>query len=111
MTRPDQHFPWTYDYCPYRTTDDKGEREIPCFEIVDSESRRVALTFEDATLELQEADARLLAAAPDLLQSLQRILAAHDSRNNGAVIGEAVLCKMFAELARAAIAKAKGGVS
>ena len=55
------------------------------------------------------ANARLIASAPDLLAILRRILAAHDSKNNGAVMGEAVLCPMFADIARAAIAKATGG--
>ena len=54
------------------------------------------------------ANARLIASAPDLLAILRRILAAHDSKNNGAVMGEAVLCPMFADIARAAIAKATG---
>jgi hypothetical protein len=53
--------------------------------------------------------APLIASAPDLLAILRRILAAHDSKNNGAVMGEAVLCPMFADIARAAIAKATGG--
>jgi hypothetical protein len=42
------------------------------------------------------------------LDVLKRILAAHDSKNNGAVMGEAVLCREFAESARAAIANATG---
>lgn len=53
-----------------------------------------------------ESDARLIAAAPELLDVLRRILSAHDSGNNGAVMGEAVLCQMFSEMARAAIRKA-----
>jgi hypothetical protein len=53
-----------------------------------------------------EANARLIAAAPELLDTLRRILAAHDSKKNGAVMGEAVLCGFFADLARDAIAKA-----
>ena len=59
----------------------------------------------------RDANARLIAAAPELLAALERILRAHDSGNNGAYMGEAVLCKMFATQARAAIAKAqaKGG--
>jgi hypothetical protein len=43
----------------------------------------------------------------ELLAALEHIVNAHDSGNNGAYMGEAVLCPMFAELARAAIAKAK----
>lgn len=55
-----------------------------------------------------QANARLIAAAPDMLQILQRILRAHESGNNGAFMGEAVLCDAFAMEARAAIAKATG---
>lgn len=53
-------------------------------------------------------DARLMCAAPELLSILQNILNAHDSKNNGAYMSEARLCSYFAELARAAIAKATG---
>ena len=55
----------------------------------------------------QEANARLIAAAPDLLTALRAIYGAHIAPP-GATIGEARLCGMFAELARAAIAKAEG---
>lgn len=47
-------------------------------------------------------------AAPDLLKALKRILAAHQSGNNGAVMGEAVLCRHFEAMAEEAIAKAEG---
>lgn len=53
-------------------------------------------------------DARLIAAAPELLKTLCAILRAHESDNNGAVMGEAVICEQFAEMARFAIAKAEG---
>jgi hypothetical protein len=56
----------------------------------------------------QKANAALIAAAPELLHALSRILAAHDSGNNGAVMGEASLCPMFATMARHVITKAKG---
>lgn len=42
-----------------------------------------------------------------LLQQLERILYAHDNHGNGAANGEAVLCPMYAELARAAINEVK----
>lgn len=44
----------------------------------------------------------------DLVGVLDRILRAHDSGNNGAVMGEAVLCAQFADLARDVLAKARG---
>lgn len=47
-------------------------------------------------------------AAPDLLAALERIMNAHNSGNNGAYMGEAVVCRMFAEQANEAIAKARG---
>jgi hypothetical protein len=58
--------------------------------------------------EQDRAHVRLAASAPELLRILERILYAHDTNNNGAAMGEAVLCRMFAEIARAALAKAKG---
>lgn len=61
-----------------------------------------------ANIEAAVESIPLYNAAPDLLEVLQRILRAHDSKNNGAYMGEAVLCHMFAEQARAAIAKATG---
>lgn len=54
-----------------------------------------------------EANARLIASAPALLEMLKRILRAHESGNNGAVLGEAVLCEMFASMAREVIAEAE----
>lgn len=52
------------------------------------------------------SNARLIAAAPELAQILDRILRAHESGNNGAVTGEAKLCVQFVELARAALKEA-----
>ena len=42
----------------------------------------------------------------ELVGILSRILRAHESGNNGLVMGEAVLCEAFAILAREALAKA-----
>lgn len=42
-----------------------------------------------------------------LLDALERISRAHDSGNNGAYMGEAVLCAYFADMARRVIAAAK----
>lgn len=52
------------------------------------------------------ANARLIAAAPELAQILDRILRAHESGNNGAVSGEAKLCVQFVELARGVLKEA-----
>lgn len=54
----------------------------------------------------KRANGVLIAAAPELLKLLTNILAAHDTKNNGAMMGEAVLCRYFAESARALITKA-----
>lgn len=61
-------------------------------------------------IDLEEAlhNAHLIVAAADLLDILERILGAHDTKNNGAYMGEAHLCKHYADIARAAIAKARG---
>ena len=45
-------------------------------------------------------NANLIAWAPMLLKLLAEILRAHDSGNNGAYMGEAVLCAYFADYAR-----------
>lgn len=55
-----------------------------------------------------EANAHLIAAAPELFYTLERILVAHESGNNGLVMGEAGLCKHFEAMAREAIDKARG---
>jgi hypothetical protein len=98
----DQKTWWTYDYLPYRTNQGK---EIPCFEIVDREGRRVALTDEDTPAELQEADARLIAAAPDMKHALDHIETGiqPDDEGNRIVTPEDM------RIIRAAIARAKGG--
>lgn len=51
-----------------------------------------------------EANARLIAAAPDLLEACQAILAEHDNPN-----GHAILFDSVADILRAAVAKATGG--
>lgn len=47
-------------------------------------------------------------AALDLLDVLWHILRAHETKNCGAVNGEAILCEAYADQARAAIEKAGG---
>jgi hypothetical protein len=48
-----------------------------------------------------------LAAQPALVRVLTAILNAHESDNNGAYMGEAVLCRQFAMQARDALDKVK----
>lgn len=55
----------------------------------------------------RDANARLIAAAPELLEALQRILYAATAPA-GAANGEAAMCEHLKEAARAAIAKATG---
>jgi hypothetical protein len=61
---------------------------------------RVADTVEYNSPTDADRFARLCSAAPDMARLLERILAAHESGNNGAVMGEAVLCEHFAAAAR-----------
>ncbi len=51
---------------------------------------------------------KLRATNAELLAILRRILSAHQSGNNGSVMGEAVLCRQFELAASAAIARAEG---
>ena len=60
--------PWTYQYSPYTTQDGK---DIPAFEI-HGEGEKVCDTVEDQPIEAQEANARLIVAAPELLEALQQ---------------------------------------
>ena len=64
--------PWSYDYSPYRSRrgEDGIDSEIPAFEIFDADCNKIFDTNEDTPCELQEANARMAAAAPKLLASL-----------------------------------------
>jgi hypothetical protein len=62
--------PWGYDYSPYQGPNG----EIPAFEIVDADCNKIFDTNEDAPTELQEANARLAATAPTLLEELSFFL-------------------------------------
>jgi hypothetical protein len=58
--------PWVYEYSPYTSQDGK---EIPAFEVHGEE--KVCDTNEDRPSEEQEANARLIASAPELLTVAQ----------------------------------------
>jgi uncharacterized protein YozE (UPF0346 family) len=68
--------------------------------------------LEDDEYPKKLADAEFIVRAVNahasLVDALERILYAHDTGNNGASIGEAVLCREYAERARVALACAKG---
>lgn len=83
--------PWTSEW-----TNDTGPDDdyyIEFFEILDSEHKRIGRAEE-------EADARLMAAAPELLEALKLA----DAMLSGANMNERVVEKKM----RAAIAKAEG---
>jgi hypothetical protein len=79
--------PWIYEYNPYtmskvnRVASNDTDTEIPAFEICDADGNKIFDTNEDSSQELQEANARLVVAAPELLLSLiqcARLLADYD---------------------------------
>lgn len=61
-----------------------------------------------STLDVNAEDFPVYTVAPELLNLLTRILGASESKNNGAYMGEAVLCKAFEEEAHELIKQAKG---
>ncbi len=78
--------PWkpTYESDPYRLVDHTDGREIAAVSGVDNENR--------------DANARLIAAAPDLLEALKGLLP----------MWESGVSEPWVEAAKAAIAKAEG---
>jgi hypothetical protein len=77
--------PWSYEYNPY--TLGRGEEagvELAAFEVFDAEGNKVFDTNEDLPSDVQEANARLAASAPDLLAVLDRcanLLADYDEHD------------------------------
>jgi hypothetical protein len=99
--------PWSYEYSPYTVRSEVSPlgvgAEIPAYEIFDAAGNKVFDTNEDTPADLQEANARMGAAAPRLLESLitcANLLADYDESDGPE--GEA-----FRE-ALAAIAEATG---
>jgi hypothetical protein len=79
--------PWSYEYSPYtmsevaRVANNAADTEIPAYEICDADGNKIFDTNEDSPQGLQEANARLAVAAPQLLLSLiecARLLADYD---------------------------------
>ena len=90
--------PWVYQYSPYTSQDG---HEIPAFEVHGED--KVCDTNENQPSEEQEANARLIAAAPELLDALDCLLI------YAADIHSEDLDLEVYEQARAAIRQAKGG--
>jgi hypothetical protein len=66
--------PWSYEYSPWTVRSQCDPRgvgaKIPAYEIFDADGNKVFDTNEDTPADLQEANARMGAAAPRLLESL-----------------------------------------
>ncbi len=65
--------PWAYQYSPYTVQEASPlgvGADIPAYEVFDAAGNKVFDTNEDTPAELQEANARMGAAAPRLLASL-----------------------------------------
>jgi hypothetical protein len=88
--------PWTYCYSPYTAQDG---HEIPAFEVHGDE--KVCDTNEDRPAGEQEANARLIAAAPDLLEAAEKVIASWESGDLAGAVRQL----------DAAIQLAKGGAS
>ena len=89
--------PWTYQYSPYTSQD---EQEIPAFE-VHGDEYKVCDTNEDRPVGEQEGNARLIAAAPDLLEAAEKVIASWESSDLAAAVRQL----------DAAIELAKGGAA
>lgn len=79
MTKQDHSpAPWTYGYNPYTVQSEASLLgvgvEIPAYEIFDAEGNKLFDTNEDSPAERQEANARLIATAPELLDALEGLL-------------------------------------
>lgn len=59
--------PWSYEYNPYTGQDGS---EIPAFQVIDADGNKVFDTNENTPAEMQEANACLGGAAPELLDAL-----------------------------------------
>jgi hypothetical protein len=72
MTYQHSPAPWAYEYNPYTLQrGDAAAAELPAFEVFDAEGNKVFDTNEDTPAELQEANACLATAAPDMLEALR----------------------------------------
>jgi hypothetical protein len=93
--------PWIYEYSPWKAQDGS---EIPAFEVHRAE--KVCDTNESCTVEEQEANARLIAAAPELYDALEHFFNIMHDYESSLRMG---YVKHAMDMARAALTSAKGG--
>jgi hypothetical protein len=95
--------PWGVEYLPYTAPDGS---EIPNFRINDANADTVCETNENLPASVQEKAADLIAASPELLDTLDYFFnIMHDYKSS---VRKGYV-KHAMDLARAAIARAKGG--
>jgi hypothetical protein len=93
--------PWVYFY---KHKYDEWHVSIP----IPGSSMRFGIFDDGVRSENPEADARLIAAAPDLMDALKALLSLDDDHQRGK--GDEDVCQEV-RMARAAIAKATGATS
>jgi len=103
-----QHTPGSW-HQPIRYSAEDGT-DVPCGSIEDSRGRPIAvISWPERSSDQIIANARLIAASPDLLEALQELVAEHDFKAE-AYTAKHPMCfpkdTYGVELARAAIAKA-----
>ncbi len=112
MTDQTKHTPGPWEYSTRFTAKATGPLQMigP-----DPECRHIADIPRNGDQQRQEADARLIAAAPELLETLENVLRltskSRQTEDNGSVGWEQVAANRLphiAQAARAAIAKATG---
>jgi hypothetical protein len=90
---------------PWKIATDKDGNLI--HGVVTNETHIASVGGDYQTDELRQANTRLIAAAPDMLEALERI--AHIEANRIGVSTWKDLASESIDIARAAVAKAKGG--
>lgn len=101
-----KHSPGPWKLQAWEALDQDGAIEACGSQVVDANGCMIAACTIEGSTEMEEADARLIAAAPDLLEAL-KLIAAEAAEGAGS-IGPA---GWMGAIARVAIAKATGSVA